>query len=247
MTEKRLRYILIVIFVVVLTLASRHFVSDDSLIYARYARNAVAGRGLVFNINEHVNAMTSPVYCYLLLLVGLIFGNVILASKIIFVLSLIAACLLAENLCRFAGVFVAAFGYFYIVQGLETSVFLMMLALACLLYHEERWNWLPTVYVLLALTRFEGALLGLLLFSAQLYRRKMPSPRSFIPAAAVALGYGALNLYWFGSLLPSSAGAKFGQGMSGYWGPWPTAFLHPHNQMVKLATSRRAACPARSC
>ncbi len=37
--------------------------------------------------------------------------------------------------------------------------------------------------------------------------------------------YFMFNLYWYKTLLPQSATAKFGQGMSGNWGRWPTAFL----------------------
>lgn len=233
--KPQLRYFLIIVFACALTWAGNYQVIDDSLIYARYIRNALQGHGLVYNIGEHVNALTSPLYCYLLLAVAKVFGGkVLLASHIIFVATWLCACFTAERLIRFAGVLVAAYGYFYIVQGMETSLFLFMLALAVLFYRDQRWNWLPLVYALLVLTRFEGGLLALSLFTFQIYKKKMPSLSAWIPAAVVLVAYGSLNLYWYGHLLPSSAGAKFGQGMSGYWGRWPTAFLRIHGHLLRL-------------
>ncbi len=132
--KPQLRYFLIIVFACALTWAGNYQVIDDSLIYARYIRNALQGHGLVYNIGEHVNALTSPLYCYLLLAVAKVFGGkVLLASHIIFVATWLCACFTAERLIRFAGVLVAAYGYFYIVQGMETSLFLFMLAmLVCL-------------------------------------------------------------------------------------------------------------------
>src|ERR1051326_8921364 len=39
---------------------------DDALIYARYARNFLAGAGLVYNRGEIHNAVTSPLFIWLL-------------------------------------------------------------------------------------------------------------------------------------------------------------------------------------
>ncbi|EAR52154.1 hypothetical protein OG2516_01919 [Oceanicola granulosus HTCC2516] len=41
------------------------FVADDALIVGRYARNAAAGHGLVYNIGEYVSALTSPLHALL--------------------------------------------------------------------------------------------------------------------------------------------------------------------------------------
>lgn len=41
------------------------FVADDAYIVGRYARNAAAGHGLVYNIGEHVSALTSPLHALL--------------------------------------------------------------------------------------------------------------------------------------------------------------------------------------
>ncbi len=68
-------------------------------------------------------------------------------------------------------------------------------------------------------------MLAVLLLGAQ-YRRK-PAPKlwSYLPALAIVVVYLYLNVHWYGQVLPSSAAAKIGQGRSGFWGRWPTAFL----------------------
>ncbi len=223
-----LRYSLITIFIGVLGWYGRHVAPDDAFIYARYIRNALQGHGLVFNANEQVNALTSPLYCYLWYgLAKLLHGNVLLASRILYLFLFWVACTFAERLAPYAGVLASATAYFYSMQGMETSLFLLFLALVLLLYWNERWNWLPLVYVLLTLTRFEGALLAAILFSLQVYRKKLSSAVSYIPAVCVVAVYCALNFYWYGKILPQSASAKIGQGAAGFWGPWPTAFFAP--------------------
>jgi arabinofuranosyltransferase len=220
------RCVLILFFVATLSSFSHFVVVDDAFIYARYIQNAIDGHGLVFNVGERVNALTSPLYCYLMLaVVKLLHGHVLLVLRLLFLVFWCLSCLVAEALAPFAGVFMAACAYFYSLQGMETPVFLFFIALALWLYREEHWNWLPLVYVLLSFTRFEGALLALLLFVAQALRRKWPFWGAWFPVPLLLAGYLAFNVHWYGSLLPSSAGAKFGQGMSGYWGRWPLAFL----------------------
>lgn len=41
------------------------FVADDAYIVGRYAKNAAAGNGLVFNVGEQVSALTSPLHALL--------------------------------------------------------------------------------------------------------------------------------------------------------------------------------------
>ncbi len=220
------RYLGLLLMVLVLAYRARLAQIDDALIYGRYIQNALAGKGFVFNAGEHVNALTSPLFSYVLLSVSwLLHGRVLLASVVVSCIFLFLASALAERMVPFAGFFVASTAYFYVQVGMETALFLFMLVLAVTLFVEGRLHWLPSVLALLVLTRFEGGLL-LLVLCWWFYRsRRWPSPLSYLPAVAIAILYLALNDYVYGQVLPSSASAKIGQGLSGALGPWPTAFF----------------------
>jgi len=227
-----LRILAIALLVSILCFFARHDQIDDALIYARYIANALHGLGLVFNVGEHINALTSPLYSYLVLSTAkIIGGQVILATVLVSGIFFFLACSLAESLVPFAGLLLASTGYFYSLVGMESSTFLCMLLLTIFLVERERYNWLPTIAILLLLTRFESGAL-LLPVAAELYRRnRWPSAASFLPAGLIALLYLALNRYWYGAFFPASAGAKLGQGRSGYWGHWPFAFFHTAYQL----------------
>lgn len=53
----------------------RHFQMDDAFIYLRYVQNAIDGNGLVFNVGERFNGLTSPLYAYLLVALAWLSGN----------------------------------------------------------------------------------------------------------------------------------------------------------------------------
>lgn len=215
----------------IMGLAALHLRIDDALIYARYIRNALAGHGLVFNWtaaggSERVNALTSPLYTYLLLAASwLLRGHILLAQWLLGMIFLAAAAMLAELAVPFAGVFVTAAIYFEIMLYMETPLYALLLLLCVVLYTQQRWNWLPLALCLLLLTRFEGGLLAAVIAWQMLRRRQWPRWQSFLPAVALFALYLALNLHFYGQALPSSASAKFYHGWSGYWGRWPTAFL----------------------
>src|ERR1700691_3876091 len=101
----RLRAALVILVVCILGYPARNFVLDDALIYARYVSNALAGNGLVFNVGERVNALTSPLFSYLILgASALLHGNVLLADSLLSGVALIAACLLAEWVVPYSGI-----------------------------------------------------------------------------------------------------------------------------------------------
>ncbi|MBW4037485.1 MAG: hypothetical protein HIU91_01185 [Acidobacteria bacterium] len=223
----RVRTLLVVCLVGILTYTSRHYVIDDALIYFRYMRNALDGLGLVFNPGEHINALTSPLYTYVLLLVSwMVRGDVHLAASLIFAITLMGACVLAERQSSYAGLVIASMGYFYSLVGMETPLLLFLLVLALALLLDDRVNWLPLVLILLLLTRAEaGAMIPAC--AIYMYRNKRwPSLLSYLPAVAIAVLYLIINHHFYGAYLPTSSTAKLDQARSGYWGRWPTAFLH---------------------
>jgi arabinofuranosyltransferase len=210
-----------------LTFTGRHFQLDDALIYARYTRNALHGMGLVFNAGEHVNALTSPLFSVLLLATSwLLHGNVLLAEMLLSAVFLAASCILAEELAPWSGALIASTYYFYLCFGMETTLFLFLIMLSFFLYREDKLDLVPTVALLTALTRFEGGLLAVVIAADMWRTRQFPRMRALLLPALILVGYLGFNLHFYGSLLPSSASAKFGQGFSGYWGKWPRAFTH---------------------
>ncbi len=226
MPRMRFRMLCVAIVVLFLTWMFRHYQLDDSLIYARYIRNALMGRGLVYNAGEHVNALTSPLFSALMLLTAwLLHGHVILAENVLYCAFFLSACVLAEMLVPLSGLLIASTAYFYTLVGMETSLFLFLLILAVALYLQEKDKWLPLVAVLLFLTRAEGLAMVLVLAVLMTRERRFP-PRLFLLPPGLLIGaYLVFNRVYYGSLLPSSGAAKLGQARSGYWGPWPSAFL----------------------
>lgn len=223
----RIRIILIICAVAGFTVLSRSLQLDDALIYDRYISNALHGLGLVYNVGELVNALSSPLYSYLLLGTSWLFrGEVQLAAVVIYGVFFAAACILADRIVPYAGFLLATMAYFYGHMGMETPLLLFMLMLSITLYVESRVNFLPTALVLLVLTRFEaGVLIPILMWL--LYReRKFPKTIYYLPAAALVLLSFLINFHFYGKIIPDSSTAKIGQGISGYWGRWPTAFLH---------------------
>ena len=218
--------------VALFTSLSRHAFIDDALIYARYVRNALAGQGLVFNPGEHINALTSPFFSYLVLGgAALAHGHVLGITSVVSGASLFATCLLAESMIPFAGLLLACTGYFYSLVGMESSTFLCMLLLNIWLLERNRYNLLPVSALLLLLTRFEGGALLMALGVVLYRRRRWPSFHAYLPALLLVAVYLALNHHWYGSFLPASANAKIGQGRSELWGRWPLSFYKTAYQL----------------
>ncbi len=221
------KILLIIAIVAFLAYCEGYSKIDDSFIYARYISNALAGKGMVYNAGEHVNALSSPLYSYLLLLTSwLLHGNVLLGTIVLSGVFLVLASILAEYLTPFSGLFIASTAYFYYLVGMETSLFVFMILAIITLFQMEKWGWLPLASVLLVLSRFEGGLLVAVVAWRLYQRRVWPTWKAFIPAILLAVCYLLLNHhYYYGVYLPSSATAKLGQGFSGLWGRWPTAFV----------------------
>ncbi len=210
-----------------LSFAVRHFELDDSLIYARYVRNALNGQGLVYNVGEHINSLTSPLLAVLLLVASWVMhGHILLTELILSAIFLVGACILAEEIAPWSGVLIASTGYFYLCFGMETTLFLFLIMLTYTLYRKERLDLVPSAALLTFLTRFEGGLLGAVI-AYDLWRNRRALPRrAFLLPVVLIVAYLVFNYHFYGSLLPASAAAKFDQGFSGLWGRWPRAFLH---------------------
>lgn len=222
-----MRCLLAGLFVVFMVVAVHPPPLEDGYIYARYIANHLHGLGLVFNVGEHINALTSPLYSYVLLAFSWIMsGHIILAEYVLFTVFLIATCCLAESFFAWSGVLIASMTCFYSVIGMETTMFLFFILLNIWIIRTERYFWLPLCLVLLALTRMEGAALVPVAAWICYRNARWPSWKAYVLPLMVTVAYLGLNHHLYGSILPASSTAKVGQGKSGFWGKWPRAFLY---------------------
>lgn len=214
---------------------NREYQLDDALIYFRYVRNAIEGRGLTYNPGERFNALTSPLHTLLLLALASLTRDVQLASMLHGTLFMLLAVLVWMTLVARhasvhaalpAGLLFASAVIFYDTYGLETTQFLFLLGLCIWLFETERVAALGVALALLILTRGEGALLVPAL-AVEHFRLKRPFPplRHFLVPALILGAFLGFNRAYFGEFLPDTLAAKIGQGKSGLWGPWP-AFLN---------------------
>lgn len=195
--------------------------AEDAYISFRYARDLVAGHGLVFNPGQRVMGFTSPLWTVWTALGIRLVGDPLLWTRAWTILAdVVTLVFVAEMLSRTCsrvsalvfGVFFAVWPYFnaVAVSSMENGPVLALVVLCAAL--TERGSRLtgPTLAAL-ALSRPEGlAAAALLGIGAR--------PRDRIVAlVGAAIGFGLL--YWYyGSLIPQSVFAK--ARVYGTPGPW---------------------------
>jgi len=205
------------------------YINDDAFISFRYAKNFVAGHGLVFNLGEYVEGYTNFLWVMLsaalirlagethILLAAKCLGIALSMGTIVIVFaagrSLYASrvSVLVSSLLLASSMGLAANS----VSGLETGLFTFLIALALhtRIVDETRGDGLFTVCMALAaLTRPEGFLLFALLLGFHLLRGT-PLRRVFKMAAifaAMTAPYLIWKCWYYGSLLPNTYYAKPG-------------------------------------
>ncbi len=195
---------------------------DDAFIHFRNARNFAEGQGLVFNPGEWVIGSTSPVYVFLLGLIGRLTGlDISLVGRGVNGLADIGAAGLCLFLLARAGVprafrYAIVFtvlseplGMVYSVAGMEMSLFIAasLLIVAC----ADQGKWLPVGLVLgvLGWIRPEGVTVGFAVIVALAWnRRNGQALRTVAVASLVALVMGGILLFFYGTVLPQSLISK---------------------------------------
>jgi len=215
----------------------KDYTSDDALIYYRYIQNCLDGKGLVYNVGERFNGLTSPLYTYLSLGTAALFQNILytqigLGALFLFLTSVMLIPLLKDDLPSPLLIvlppLLASSVFFYKTFGLETMLFLFLTVLALLLYIKQKYFLLSVISTLLLLTRGESIFLlfTLLFFHFRDRRGTLSFKLLFVPAGILGIHFIFMYLY-YGSFLPHTLTAKIAQGKSGCWGRF--AFLH-HSQ-----------------
>jgi arabinofuranosyltransferase len=207
-----------------------HVTSDDAFISLRYARNLADGHGLVFNPGgERVEGFSNPVLT--LLSAGVLeLGAAPVATVktigmvswavLVFVCAHIARCLGRDRQASAvvaAGLLAAStFPALWAVAGLETVLHALLVTVATWVAGREceagRVRGAPPLFVLVAASRPEGALLAAAAAATQLVAlrsRALDVVRAWTLGFALPVGalVGARYAY-FGDVVPNTFGAK---------------------------------------
>jgi hypothetical protein len=221
------------LFVVLLAMAARLLPGprtiDDAYITFRYARNLVAGEGLVYNPGERVLGTTTPLYAGLLAGIGLFAGGVEAPfPKIAMWVNAsadAATCLVLLYIGRKFGVPLAGaaaglvwsilpYSVTFAIGGLETSVFVLLLTATTACYLAERYTWAALLAGLAGLTRPDGALLvgpmvaDRLVLAMRKAERVAITPREIAAFTLPVLGWVLPATIFYGSPIPQSIAAK---------------------------------------
>lgn len=204
---------------------------DDSFISFRYARNLVAGHGLVFNVGDPVEGYTNYLWT-LVTAVGLALGFEAMPwAQVMGLVAQAVTLVCVYELARGAGrtglaalvaplLLATSFGFLvYPMTGMETSWFTMLLAVGALGVQRRVWD-RPALGVAFGLalfalgtTRFDGfGPVGLLLSYPFLFGGKARSWKRFLVPVGVFLAamavYNAWRLATYPTPLPNTFYAK---------------------------------------
>ncbi len=194
---------------------------DDAFITMRYARNFVAGNGLVYNPGERVLGTSTPLFAGILAVPGVVLGPdaIPAISVAIGLAALLASALLllrllspgASALVAFLAVAAALTPLEtarVFASGMETPLYLAALAGALLLLSLRRDRWAFLVAGLLPFLHPDAVLLFPALAVAVRLRDGRWPWGPMVPGAVAALVAAAALAAWFGSPVPQSIGAK---------------------------------------
>ncbi|MBV8659040.1 MAG: hypothetical protein JO142_14535 [Burkholderiales bacterium] len=203
----------------------RDYQLDDALIYLRYIKNFQHGLGLVYNPGEKFNGLTSPLFTYAVMASSFLTNNLQLATVAISALCMALAAIVAGKIFSssrweavFTSVAIGSFKYFYTTFGMETPLFLLLIAMSLYLYRIES-RYFVIALALLVITRSEGVFLAIPMAVDYVVRhRRLPRIGPLAAAIVIFLIPFAFNYLYYGSFLPATGDAKIGQGRSGFWG-----------------------------
>ncbi len=206
-------------------LVFRDFLFEDAYITLRYAENLATGQGLAFQSGEAVLGTSSPLWAMVLALMialgippelSLNLGYGAALAGLGLTGGVLLARLVGGSSARgWAATFPVAialgFARLHSYWGMETPLFLALLFGAWVLVLDRRYVGCGLVLGLACLTRYEGYGFAAALACMLLAGRAMGALRSGgIAIAAVTVPWLATAWAYYGSPIPSTAGAKAG-------------------------------------
>ncbi len=192
---------------------------EDALIVLRYARNIADGHGFVFNPGERILGVTTPLHTLISAVFVALGGDRAPVIQNVFgiIFLVLEAWLMTKILRRTHSLLISALiavmilanlNFSYLYFGMETHSFAFLTLLAFYLFTQRLE--IPTGLVLgvAFLTRYDAALLALLIGLVFLYeRRKLPL--QLIGAFAVVVTpWLVFSQLYFHSILPNALAAK---------------------------------------
>jgi arabinofuranosyltransferase len=209
-----------------------HYIPDDTYIALRYAHNAIAGKGLVFNPGERVEGYTNFLWLVILIGAGKTGLPLVGSARALSVLFSIGALVMLTLAARkrsdsgeggeapfdllLPSILLAASPPFltWSMSGSEVPLFTFLLLGGFILAGEATRPCLTfIVFALLGLVRPEGALFYVLAWIALLVRnphRLRTVAQGFAVAALFYVPYLSWKWHYFHALLPNTFYAKMG-------------------------------------
>lgn len=221
----------------VILYANRDFYHDDAYITLRYARNLIAGVGVVWNPGEYVQGYTNFLHLILVSLLGALDVDLVLASRIVGLASLVAlvCALLAFGWLRHRQrstplwhlpailVMTSAPMLVWSVGGLEGTLFSLWVTLGCLFFvasfDTPHRTWSCTAsgvcFAMSCLARPDGVIfVSLSALWLSLDRRNGSRGHRLaaflLPVVVIVVPYVIWQTLYYGSPLPNTFYAKMG-------------------------------------
>jgi hypothetical protein len=204
------------------------FYHDDAYIGLRYAKNILAGNGLVWNIGEKVEGYTCFLWVALISVLGYFHVDLVIASRLLGIffalLTLIVFFIFEKQKIAFGALLLSANSCFalWALGGLETVAFGFFILLGYYLFlmkDETESRLLPAglAFGLAAMTRPEGVLFFAVTVLFCLFEHKRFTRTNFIHALLFSAGFLSLylpyfiwRLYYYGHLFPCTFYVKGG-------------------------------------
>lgn len=196
--------------------------AEDAYIVARYVNNLLAGKGLVYNEGERINALTSPAHVFLLAGLRYLTSDVVLAYKAIMIVAVPAILLRVgirvirntwDILFYLSVALLSPFVVLWTAGGMETPILLLVLsAISGLILPSDRSLTSRTVVWVIGLSavsfliRYDSAVFLLPIVSKLLWdhRRSSAVWISFAVFSLAVLVWFSFTLIYYHDLLPTS-------------------------------------------
>ena len=192
---------------------------EDAMIVLRYARNLAAGDGFVYNAGERILGVTTPLHTLLSAIYVMVGGDQApvvqnIAGVIFLVLEAWLVAVIVKRLhsallgALAAVLILTNLNFNYLYFGMETHLFAFLTLLAFHLYTLRKDTLTGIVLGFAFLTRYDAALLALLIGLALMIERRKIPVRLTSAFFVVTTPWLIFAFLYFGSIMPHALGAK---------------------------------------